>query len=108
MMGYIVDLTMVMQSLFFLIRARQDASKPTAITNKFFELALRAYTHNSDQQHSCAQVHTEIRTFATRSKAFKSERVMKEVERLINLHRFKPSEAFVTEATDSTTLSSRN
>lgn len=102
MMSYIVDLNVLMQSLFFLMQARKDASKSTTTTDRFFKLALRAYTHNRDQEHSLARVHDEIRAFATRSKAFKCEQVIKEIERLIEDHRFKPSEAFVKEAKEST------
>ena len=73
MMGYVVDLNVLMQSLFFLMQARRDASKSTTITYRFFKLALRAYAHNRDQEHSPTRVHYEIRTFANRSKAFKCE-----------------------------------
>lgn len=98
-MGYIVDLTIVMQSLFLLMQARREASKPTSVTKELFELALRSYTHNV--AHSPSSAHDAIRSFATRSKAFKSQEVIKEVERLIEVYRFQPSERFVTEAKGS-------
>jgi len=100
MMGYIVDFTIVMQSLFFLIQARTDASGSRSPVNKrLFAVALDAY--RQDPEHSLQRVHEEIRAFATMKKAiFKSKTVIKEVERLINDHRFKPSERFVEQARD--------
>ncbi len=48
------------------------------------------------------EVHDEIRSLATLKKAnFKSETVVKEVERLINVHRFKPSERFISQGEHS-------
>jgi hypothetical protein len=89
-MGYIVDFTIVMQSLFFLVQARTEASGPRFhVTKRLFKLALDAY--KQDPEHSLQIVHDEIRSFATRKKAnFKAKKVMREVERLINVHRFKP------------------
>ena len=104
MMGYIVDLTIVMQSLFFLMQARTEAGSPFAVDERLSHIALEAY--KQDTEHSLQKVHDEIRSFASIKKAlFKSETVIKEVERLINDHRFKPSERFVEEAkVDSPTL----
>ena len=95
MMGYIVDFTIVMQSLFFLIQARSEASgSHSPVTERLFKVALDAY--KQDVHHSIYKVHYEIRSFVTVKKAiFKSEAVIKEVERLINVHRFKPSERFM-------------
>ena len=97
-MGYIVDFTIVMQSLFFLIQARTDASGSRApVDQRLFEVALKAYME--DPEHSIQKVHEEIRSFATMKRAlFKSETVIKEVERLIHVHRFKPEERFVEQA----------
>ena len=97
-MGYIVDFTIVMQSLFFLIQARTDASGTRSpVSERLFNVALDAY--KQDTEHSLRKVHDEIREFATMKKAiFKSKQVIKEVERLINDHRFKPSERFVEQA----------
>ncbi len=97
MMGYIVDLTIVMQSLFFLMQARTEASRSPSVNEGLFRLALDAYMQ--DTKHSLQKVHDEIRSFATVKKAiFKSETVIKEVERLITDHRFKPSEPFMAQA----------
>jgi hypothetical protein len=97
MMGYIVDFTIVMQSLFFLIQARTEASKSgsrSPVNEKLFKVALDAY--KQDTEHSLEKVHYEIRSFVTTKKAiFKSETVIREVERLIDDHRFKPSEQFM-------------
>ncbi len=102
MMGYIVDLAIVMQSLFFLMQARTEASgSRSPVDESFFRLALDAY--RQDTEHSLQAVHNEIRSFATVKKAFfKSEIVIKEVERLINVHQFKPSERFMAQARANT------
>ena len=93
-MGYIVDLTIVMQSLFILMQARSEASGfRIPVSEWLFNVALDAYRR--DIEHSLEQVHDEIRKFATIKKIFKSEEVIKEVERLIHDHRFKPPEQFV-------------
>ena len=94
MMGYIVDLTIVMQSLFFLMQARTEASGSRSPTDeKLFKLALDAY--KQDIEHSLEKVHNEIRSFITIKKNFKSEAVIKKVEKLIHDHQFKPSERFL-------------
>ena len=102
MMGYIVDFTIVMQSLFFLIQARTEASgSRSPVTKRLFKVALDAYKQEVD--HSLQKVHYEIHSFVTVRKAiFKSEAVIKEVERLINEHRFKPSERFMALARSDT------
>jgi hypothetical protein len=98
MMGYIVDLTIVMQRLYFLMQARTQASgSRSPVNERLFKLALDAYMQNSE--HSLQKVHEEVRLFATRKNALsKSGRVIGEVERLINVNRFKPSERFMVDA----------
>jgi hypothetical protein len=98
MMGYIVDFTIVMQRLFFLMHARTEASGSRSLVGeRLFKLVLDAY--KQDAEHSLQKVHDEIRSFATVKKVnFNSETVIKEVERLINDHRFKPSERFMAQA----------
>jgi hypothetical protein len=102
MMGYIVDFTIVMQSLFLLMQARTEASGSRSPVNKdLFKVALDAY--KQDTEHSLQKVHAEILSFATVKKAiFKSGTIMKEVERLINVHRFKPAERFMDLARTNT------
>jgi hypothetical protein len=92
MMGYIVDLTIVMQRLYFLMQARTQAfGSRSPVNERLFKLALDSYKH--DFEHSLHKVHEEIRSFATRKNTLpKSGRVIEEVERLINVHQFKPSE----------------
>jgi hypothetical protein len=98
MMGYIVDLTIVMQSLFLLMQAlRQASGCPSPVTQRLFDLALRAYKHG--EQHSPQKVHEDICSFVTLKKAFlRPGEVIEKVERLIQVHRFKPSEVFLAEA----------
>ena len=102
-MGYIVDFTIVMQSLFLLIQARTEAlasGSRSPVNERLFKLALDAY--QQDTEHSLQKVHGEISSFVTIKKAiFKSETVIKEVERLINDHRFKPSEQFMALAREN-------
>jgi hypothetical protein len=95
MMGYIVDLTIVLHRLYFLMQARTPASGSRfPVNEKLFKLALDAYKY--DFKHSLQKVHEEIRSFATQKNALsKSGRVIGEVERLINVHQFKPSERFM-------------
>jgi hypothetical protein len=102
MMGYIVDFTIVMQRLFFLIQAHTEASgSHSPVNERLFKVALDAY--KQDTEHSLQKVHDEISSFVTTKKAiFKSETVIREVERLINDHRFKPSEQFVALARTNT------
>lgn len=98
MMGYIVDLTIVMQRLYFLMQARTHApGSRSPMNERLFKLALDAY--KLDSKHSLQKVHDEIRSFATRKNALsKSGRVIEEIERLINVHRFKPTEHFMVQA----------
>jgi hypothetical protein len=95
-MGYIVDLTIVMERLYFLMQARTQASgSRSPVNERLFKLALDAYKH--DFEHSLQKVHEEIRSFATRNALSKSGRVIEEVERLINVHQFKLSERFMVD-----------
>jgi len=96
MMGYIVDFTIVMQSLFFLIQARtapSGSSIRSPVNRRLFEVALNAY--KQDPEHSLQIVHEEIRAFVTMKEA---KTVIQKVEELINKHRFKPAEQFVEQA----------
>ena len=100
-MGYIVDLTIVMQNLFFLMQARTEATLTRIpVSEKLFNIALDAYMQ--DGKHSLKKVHNEIRSFITIKKIFKSDAVIKKVEELIHVHRFKPSEGFVELAKTAT------
>ena len=102
MMGYIVDFTIVMQSLFFIMQAHTEASGSRSPMNeRLFQVALDAY--KQDTKHSLQKVHCEIHSFAGVGDAiYESEVVMREVKRLINDHRFKPSERFIAQARANT------
>src|ERR1700722_12441188 len=97
MMVYVIDLIIVMRNLFLLMQAREQVSEnASSVTHRLFEIALRAYRH--DAQHSPQKVHGEISSFVTLARAFlRHKDVIKEVERLIQVHQFKPFEVLVAE-----------
>ena len=97
MMGFIVDLIIVMKRLYFFMQARTQAwGSLSPVNEQLFRLTLDAY--KQDSEHSLQKVHEEIRSFATRKNALsKSARVIEEVEKLINVHRFKPLERFMVD-----------
>ena len=88
------------------MQARKEVhGSASPVTRELFYLALQGYTH--DPEHSPQKIHGEIRSVATRVKAlFKPGEVIAEVERLIQVHRFKPSEDSIAEAKDSPSSSS--
>ncbi|KAJ7729029.1 hypothetical protein B0H16DRAFT_1734394 [Mycena metata] len=102
LMGYIIDLTIVMQSLFWLTRARAEAESkavgdPIAtvpLSKRLVELAYKAY---ATDEHS-RTVHAEIRQFVKRTIALKPELVLGQIVKLIETHRFQPSKGFQSEA----------
>ncbi|KAJ7729018.1 hypothetical protein B0H16DRAFT_1893971 [Mycena metata] len=102
LMGYIIDLTIVMQSLFWLTRARAEAKSkavgdPIAtvpLSKRLVELAYKAY---ATDEHS-RTVHAEIRQFVKRTIALKPELVLGQIVKLIKTHRFQPSKGFQSEA----------
>ncbi|KAJ7729013.1 hypothetical protein B0H16DRAFT_1428359, partial [Mycena metata] len=102
LMGYIIDLTIVMQSLFWLTRARAEAKSkavgdPIAtvpLSKRLVELAYKAY---ATDEHS-RTVHAEIRQFVKRTIALKPELVLGQIVKLIETHRFQPSKGFQSEA----------
>lgn len=90
LMGYIVDLTIVMQSLFWLVQAGNGTN---AVRPRLLKLAVAAYLESGDR----ARVHEEIKTFVTSSTAFKigqKDRVLEKVVQLIHSHRFEPPDDF--------------
>ncbi|KAJ6522596.1 hypothetical protein B0H19DRAFT_1202659 [Mycena capillaripes] len=101
LMGYIVDLTIVMQSLFWLTRARAEAvSKGGAmvatvpLTKHLVELAFTAY---ATDEHS-KTIHEDLRQFVKRTFALKPDIVLDHMVGLIKSHRFQPSQSFATKA----------
>ncbi|KAJ6592791.1 hypothetical protein B0H19DRAFT_1088532 [Mycena capillaripes] len=103
LMGYIIDLTIVMQSLFWLTRARAEALSKggrgdtvatVPITKRLVKLAYTAY---ATDEHS-AKVHEELREFAKPTVALKPDIVLEQIVKLIETHRFEPSKKFETDA----------
>lgn len=103
LMGYIVDLTIVMQSLFWLTQARAEAlSKEVRgnrvatvpLTERLVELAFTAY---ATDKHS-RTVHDAIRQFVNRKVVLKPDIVLNQIVELIASHRFQPPEKFETDA----------
>ncbi|KAF8179971.1 hypothetical protein K438DRAFT_1768626 [Mycena galopus ATCC 62051] len=103
LMGYIIDLTIVMQSLFWLTRARAEAESkakggdPIATVPLSKRLVELAYTAYATDEHS-RTVHEEIRQFVKRKVALKPDLVLDQIVKLIETHRFRPSKGFQTEA----------
>jgi hypothetical protein len=102
-MGYIVDLTIVMQSLFWLTRAHAEAKSkaaggdPIATVPLSKQLVELAYTAYATDEHSRI-VHAEIRQFAKRTMALKPDLVLGQIIKLIETHRFQPPKSFQSEA----------
>ncbi|KAJ7487966.1 hypothetical protein FB451DRAFT_1226063, partial [Mycena latifolia] len=101
LMGYIIDLTIMMQSLFWLTRARAEAVSKggqtvatVPITKQLVELAFTAYVTDT---HSTT-VHAEIRQFVNRTVALKPDIVLDHIVELITSHRFQPAKSFETDA----------
>ncbi|KAF7368417.1 G domain-containing protein [Mycena venus] len=101
LMGYIVDLTIVMQSLFWLTRARAEAvSKGGAavatvpLTKNLVELAFTAY---ATDEHS-ETIHEDLRQFVKRTLVLKPDIVLDHIVELIKSHRFQPSQSFAAKA----------
>ncbi|KAJ7321941.1 hypothetical protein DFH08DRAFT_888956 [Mycena albidolilacea] len=100
LMGYIVDLTVVMQSIFWLTQARAQkigGSNPTAtvpLSARLVELALTAYATDNHSR----TVHEKIRLFVKRKVALKPDLVLDHVVELIKTHRFQPSKSFEADA----------
>jgi len=88
LMGYIVDLTIVMQSLFWLMRARGGTGP---VRRRLVKLAFNAYYESADK----SQVHQEITEFAERTSVLNrtgKDDALDKVIHLINSHRFDPTE----------------
>ncbi|KAJ7487980.1 hypothetical protein FB451DRAFT_1226117 [Mycena latifolia] len=101
LMGYIIDLTIVMQSLFWLTRACAEGLSrggqtvaTVPITEKLVKLAFTAY---ATDKHSRA-VHGKIREFVSRTVALKPDIVLEHIVELITSHRFQPAKSFETDA----------
>jgi hypothetical protein len=85
-MAYVIDLIIVMQSIFWHMQAR-GGTDPVSI--RLIKLAYNSYWISTDR----SQVHTEIRTYVNGNNVFvtgRKDRVLEKVVELINGHRFKP------------------
>ena len=80
-MGYIIDLTLIMEGRF-LMQTRGDGVTPATNTDRsLFDLSFDQY------RQSYGRVHESIREFVTRSRALQSQRVIEEVQKIINKNR---------------------
>ncbi|KAK1224298.1 hypothetical protein PQX77_012806 [Marasmius sp. AFHP31] len=87
LMGYIVDLVIVMQSLFWMIRARGESQ---IVTKHLLRLAFEAYETSEDGERT--RIHRAITSFATPSlfKFKHKDLVLEKVAELITTNKFKP------------------
>ena len=93
-MAYIVDLTNVMRSVFWLT---QDAELDQPLTPELCEIAVKAYEH-SQVKHD---IHRDIRVFIKEVNIFqfaKRDKIFDKVVDLIKKHQFRPEERFMKEA----------
>ncbi|KIK56309.1 hypothetical protein GYMLUDRAFT_263785 [Collybiopsis luxurians FD-317 M1] len=110
MMGYIADLTTVLQCLFWMMRANKEGSK---VEQCHIDHAIDVHQKTGTQQ----VIHQKIRSFVSDSKTFKfgkKGRALGELIKIIENVRFKPEEvgngrpralSRFTESSFSTTLS---
>ncbi|KAF7334076.1 G domain-containing protein [Mycena venus] len=101
LMGYIVDLTIVMQSLFCLTRARAEAvskggamTATVSLTKHPVELTFTAY---ATDEHS-ETIHEDLRQFVKPMFALKPDIVLDHIIELIKSHRFQPSQSSAAKA----------
>jgi len=88
LMGYIIDLTAILECLFLLIQA-QHGIGPRKVTHKLIQLALTAY----GESESKPQSHQAIKALVEDTSIFQRghrDTVLEEVKRLIQKHRFEP------------------
>ncbi|KAJ8094332.1 hypothetical protein PM082_006872 [Marasmius tenuissimus] len=87
LMGYIVDLVLVMQSLFWMIQARGEGQ---IVTKHLLRLAFEAYEVSEDGERT--RIHNAITSFATPSlfKIKHRDLVLEKVAELITTNKFKP------------------
>lgn len=96
-MGYIFDITAVLESLFHLMQAQGPGMDPKPVTIPLLELAARAYS-NSPQRGRC---HREIRTFVARTNIINRvdrDMVLQKVIDLIHDIHYVPDDAALEEA----------
>ncbi|KAF8888607.1 hypothetical protein BD779DRAFT_1523915 [Infundibulicybe gibba] len=94
LIGYIVDLTVVMQSLFWLMQSKEEGFP---VTPRLILLALAAYEESGTRD----SVHRDIRTFVTGTKIFQRghrDQVLDKVVAMVTAHRFDPPEMYKSRA----------
>ncbi|KAK1224299.1 hypothetical protein PQX77_012807 [Marasmius sp. AFHP31] len=87
LMGYIVDLVLVMQSLFWIIQVRGEGQ---IVTKHLLRLAIEAY--GASENGELTRVHNAISSFATPSSLLKfghKDLVLAKVEELITDNKFR-------------------
>ncbi|ESK91433.1 hypothetical protein Moror_2688 [Moniliophthora roreri MCA 2997] len=99
LMAYIVDLTIIMQSLFWLTQARGDGHP---VTKPLLRLAYAAYA--DCEEGASSRVHDAIQSFVTPTALFRIRRrdlTFDKIVELIHANRFTPSEHFKNAYFDS-------
>jgi hypothetical protein len=89
-MGYIVDLTIVMQSLFWLMQAK-GGTRP--VLCRLIKLAFKAYSDSPDR----TLVHDDIKSYVAGVNFLnmgRRDRVLEKVISLIRTHRFVPRDVY--------------
>ncbi|THU98021.1 hypothetical protein K435DRAFT_857051 [Dendrothele bispora CBS 962.96] len=99
-MAYIVDLTIVMQSLFWIMQARGESGTIRGLLDRrLVRLAFEAYKDSGD----CTRVHTEIRSFVGPTSVFKRDQrdlCLEKIVSLIRDNRFIPPESYRQRSTE--------
>jgi hypothetical protein len=91
-----LDLTIIMQSLFWLVQAR-GGNRHTRITRRLIKLAIKAYKDSGDR----TRVHDTIRAWVTKTTAWKPDSKVSVYEKIVELienNRFEPPESYKEDA----------
>ncbi|KAL0064121.1 hypothetical protein AAF712_008981 [Marasmius tenuissimus] len=87
LMGYIIDLVLVMQSLFWIVQVRGEGE---TVTKHLLRLAIEAY--GASENGELTRIHNAIASFATPTSLFKfghKDLVLAKVEELITDNKFR-------------------
>lgn len=102
LMAYVTNLTLGMESLFWLIKSREDKK----VAN---EDILRAYMTYYNSK-TMKEVHTRVNDYIGDEelvKAFKRDQAAETIKQIVEAHRFKPEKFFSpSQSTDSLAISS--
>jgi len=101
LMGYIIGITMVMRSLFAVIRF---CRKTVPITRAMVNLVVLKYSKSSHKKH----IHEQIRAYVAKTTlaAFKRDIAIHEISRLIGVDKYHELDAVVIAAAESLSQSS--